>query len=359
MVGKCDILVAGTGTFGARIIFDIAVTAEKPVKVAIGGRNRARMDWLRLAANTRAAIFGRPASFSTIPIEWESAETVAEAVAACDPDVVVQAASVQSSSVIHKADSAWGRLVKHGGLSVTAVFQALLSARFGRAMRLAGNRGAFVNCCYPDVVNGILAAMKVPITCGVGNVAILSNMFEGDLGLRRSGTLKVLAHYQCLGPWRVPAGERGGTPARVWIDDKEIFDVYPRFAHLRLTPEPFIDISGCTAVPIIYALLGHRDLLGHAPAPEGLPGGYPVAVEDRVMALDLPTGLTRDDAVAWNRAFEEQSGTVVEDDGRVVYCGTMRSEFAKLSATLAEGFHVDDLETVCEDMVELRAKLGG
>ena len=77
----------------------------------------------------------------------------------------------------------------------------------------------------------------------------------------------------------------------------------------------------------------------------------------RTMTLTL--GLTRDDAVAWNRAFEEQSGTVVEDDGRVVYCGTMRSEFAKLSATLAEGFHVDDLETVCEDMVELRAKLGG
>lgn len=359
MADNCDILVAGTGTFGARIIFDIAVTAEKPVKVAIGGRNRSRMDWLCLAANARAAIFGRPASFSTLPIEWESAETVAEAIAASDPDVVVQAASVQSPSVIHTTDTAWGQLVKNGGLSVTAVFQALLSERAARAMLLTGNRGAFINCCYPDVVNGLLAAKKVPITCGVGNVAILSTMFEGDLGIRQSGSLKVLAHYQCLGPWRLPAAERGGTPARVWIDDKEIDDLYPRFAHLKLTPEPVIDISGCTTVPIVYALLGHRDLLGHAPAPEGLPGGYPVAVKDRVMTLDLPAGLGRDDAVAWNRAFEEESGLLVEDDGRVVYCGTMRSEFAKLSPALAEGFHVDDLETVYDAMVELRAKLGG
>ncbi len=41
---KCDVLVAGTGAFAARIIFDIAATTEKPVKVAIGGRNHARMD---------------------------------------------------------------------------------------------------------------------------------------------------------------------------------------------------------------------------------------------------------------------------------------------------------------------------
>ncbi|MDP6884594.1 MAG: hypothetical protein QF830_10690, partial [Rhodospirillales bacterium] len=85
---KCDILVTGTGAFGERIIFDIAVTAGKPVKVAIGGRNQARMEWLRLAANSRAAMFGRPAYFSTLPIKWGSAETVAEAVAASDPAVV-------------------------------------------------------------------------------------------------------------------------------------------------------------------------------------------------------------------------------------------------------------------------------
>ncbi len=359
MVDKCDILVAGTGTFGERIIFDIAVTADKPVKVAIGGRNRARMEWLCLAANSRAAIFGRPATFSTLPIEWGSAETIAEAVAASEPGVVVQAASVQSPSVIHTTDSAWGQLVKNGGLSVTAVFQTLLSERAARAMRLAGNQGAFINCCYPDVVNGILAAKKVPITCGVGNVAILANMFEGDLGIRQAGSLKVLAHYQCLGPWRLRATERSGTLARVWIDEEEISDLYERFAHLKLTPEPVIDISGCTAVPIIYALLGHYDLLGHAPAPAGLPGGYPIAIKDRVMDLNLPAGLNRDDAIAWNRAFEEQSGIVVESDGQVVYCGTMRSEFAKLSPALAAGFHVDDLETVYGEMVELRSKLGG
>ena len=221
MVDKCDVLVAGTGTFSARIIFDIAVTAEKPVKVAIGGRNRARIDWLCLAANARAAIFGRPASFSTLPIEWESAETVAEAVAACDPDVVVQAASVQSPSVIHTSDSAWGRLVKSGGLSVTAVFQALLSARAARAPCSWPATGAPSSTAVIRTwVNGMLAAKKVPITCGVGNVAILSSMFEGDLGIRQSGSLRVLAHYQCLGPWRLPAAERGGTPARVWIDDK-------------------------------------------------------------------------------------------------------------------------------------------
>ena len=55
MVEKCDVLVAGTGAFAARVVFDLAVGAEKPLKVAIGGRNPERMDWLRTAADARAA----------------------------------------------------------------------------------------------------------------------------------------------------------------------------------------------------------------------------------------------------------------------------------------------------------------
>lgn len=356
---KCDVLVAGTGAFAARIIFDIAATTEKPVKVAIGGRNHARMDWLRLAANARAAIFSRPASFTTLSIDWQTPATIAAAIAACDPDVVVQAASMQSPSAIHTGDSAWGRLVLEGGLGVTAVFQTLLSARAAEAMLLAGNRGAFVNCCYPDVVNGILAAKELPITCGVGNVAILAAMFEGDMGIRRPGVVRVLAHYQCLRPFRGPAAERTGTPPRVWVEGEEIDDVYERFSHLKLTLAPVIDISGCSGVPIILALAGHHDQLGHAPAPHGLSGGYPVVVKDRVLSLNLPVGVGRDEAVAWNRAFEKKNGLLAGDDGRVVYYGKMRSELAKHSAALAEGFFVDDLEAAHDEMVELRSKLGG
>ncbi len=359
MVEKCDVLVAGTGAFAARVAFDLAAGAEKPLKVAIGGRNQERMDWLRTAANARAAIFGCPVTFSIAPIKWETPESIAETIAAVAPSVIIQAATLQPPSVAHAGDSEWSRMVMSGGLSITSVFQALLSARTAEAMRVAGNKGAFINCCYADVANGIIAAKGLPMTCGVGNVAILATMFEGDLGIRQPGYVKVLAHHHNLGTWRGPAAERGGIPPRTWINGEEIDDVYACFAHLRLTRESAIDISGCTAVPVILALVGHHNQVCHVPGPDGLPGGYPVKIEGGALSLDLPDGVNRDEAIAWNLHFEEVNGLVVTDEGQVVCNGRLRTQLAAHSPELAKGFHVDDLEAAYVDLLELRRKLGG
>ena len=80
MAETCDILVTGTGSFAERLIFDIAITAEKPVTVAVSGRNEARMDWLSTAGNARAALFGHPVTVLARPVVWDSAETIAEVI---------------------------------------------------------------------------------------------------------------------------------------------------------------------------------------------------------------------------------------------------------------------------------------
>ncbi len=358
MAETCDILVIGTGAFGSRIIFDIATTTEAPVIVAIGGRDRERMDWLRLAANARAALQGRPARFFTVPIDFGTPESIAEAIGPTKARVIVQASSVQSSRVIHDPGSAWAQLVARAGLSTTAVFQALLSSRVGKALADVGNDGAFINCCYPDVANSLLEAMGIPVTCGSGNVSILASAFAGDLGIREQGRVRVLAHYACLAPWRGPAEERPGQPGpRVWIDGEEITDTYERFSHLQLTREPVIEISGFSGVPIILALAAGTELLSHAPGPRGLLGGYPIAVRGGAMELDLPEGLGRDEAIAWNRAFEERGGMLVDDSGQVAFTGMVKEEFARYSPDLAAGFNVADLEAVHDEMARLREKM--
>ncbi len=358
MTGKADILVTGTGNFAARIVFDIAATAARPITVAIAGRNRERREWLRLAANARAANFGRPASFVDLPVNFSSAETVAEAIGPVAPRVTVQAASVQSPGVGHASDTKWGAMILHGGLSVTVAFQALLSARCGQALQMLGGKGAFINCCFPDVGNGVLKAAGLPVTCGVGNVAILATIFAGDLGIREEGRLRVLAQHQNLGPWRGPPAERNSPPPRLWLDGDEMDDVYRRFAHLRLPRAPAIDISGSNGVPIILALATGGTCRSHAPGPEGLPGGYPVAVDRGVLSLDLPDGLTRDAAVAWNYAYEIENGVTVED-GRVRFHGKPYEGLKTVSPELAKGFPVTEIEAVSKEMETLRATLGG
>ncbi len=353
---RAEILIFGTGNFAGRIAFDLAATAAEPVTVLIAGRNRERLRWLQTAANARAATFNRPARFSSHGVDLSVANAASEAIAEAEPKVVVQAASFQTGAVISNQGNAWTRLVAEGGLSATAVLQAPLSIEVARAVKEAQPQAHFINCCFADVVNPLIAALDLPISCGVGNVAILANAFSGALGLR-SGQLKVLAHYQNLAPWRQPAEARTGRPARVWIADEEVADVYARFASLQLTREPAIEISGASGVPLMLAIAAGRDWVGHVPGPSGLPGGYPVKLHAGKLHLDLPSALTRAEAIAWNRRYEEESGLVITADGRTIYTGVLRERLAVLSPVLAEGFHVRDIADAYRAMHDLRSRL--
>ncbi len=352
---RADILIFGTGNFAGRIALDLAATASEPVTVAIAGRNRDRLDWLRTAGNARAALFGRPARFVSCEVDLSVPDAAATTLGAIAPKVVVQAASFQTGNVISHQDNAWTKLVAEGGLSATAVLQAPLSIEVARAVKAVRPQAYFINCCFPDVVNPLIAALDLPITCGVGNIAILSNAFAGVLA--DAGKLKVLAHYQNLAAWRQPPEARAGRSARVWIDDEEVADVYARVAGVRLTREPAIEISGPSGVPLMLAMAAGKDWRGHMPGPNGLPGGYPVKFSDGRLDLDLPPALARDEAIAWNLSYEEASGLVVGPDGWARYTGVLRERLADFSPAIAEGFHVRDLAEACHAMSDLRSRL--
>lgn len=356
MADKADIMVLGTGSFAARIVFDLAAAAARPATIVVAGRNTERLAWLRSAANARAVIFGRPATFISRTVDLLAPDAAAELIAAYRPSVLVQAASSQPASVISTQGDAWSKLVADGGLSTTAVFQARLSARVARAVKAVHPHCQFINCCFPDVANSMIAANDLPIACGVGNIAILSNAFAGELGRRDPGALRMIAHYQTIQPWRQPVAARKGPVPRVWLDGKEIPDVLHAFAGVRITPEPAVEISGASGVPLMLAMAEGSEWRGHVPGPRGLPGGYPVAYRNGNLVLDLPPGLTESEAVAWNAAFEEKNGLVIEG-GKVRYTGVLHDRLRAASPTLAEGFDVRDLETVYEEMTRLRATL--
>jgi hypothetical protein len=357
MTTESTILLTGTGAFAARILFDVAATATAPTRLVLAGRNRDRLQWLKVAAGARAAIFDTPVTVVARETDLLAKDAATELLEETTPNVVVQAASVQTSSVIAGSGDAWSRLVAEGGLSATAVFQAILSSRVAAAMTRLGSTAPLINCSFPDVVNGLIKALGHQVTCGMGNVAILSNVFAADRDLMDRSRIKVLAHYQNLGAWRRPAETRTGSAPRVWIDDEEIGDVFGTFRDVKLTPEPVIDISGASGVPMILALAEGRSWTGHVPGPYGLPGGYPVRLTDGVLSLNLPPSVSQEEAVAWNARFEEENGLVVGADRRARYTGILRERLAQHSPPLAEGFDVADLEEVHHSMQELRTKL--
>jgi hypothetical protein len=359
MTRRGCILLFGTGAFATRIACDIAATARHPIRLVLAGRNTERLAWLVTACNARAATFGTQVRAEAMAADLSDTEAARPVLEAAQPDVVVQAASVQTSSVIARSGDAWSRLVAEGGLSATAVFQALLSARVGRAMQAAAPRALLVNCCFPDVVNGMLAGLGLPVACGIGNVGILSSAFAGALGPDAAGRVKVLAHYQTIGAWRRPSAERAGyRPPRVWLDGAELPDVHARFAGVQLTPEPAIEVSGSAGVPLLVAMaVPGAEITSHAPGPLGLPGGYPVRWRGGALQLDLPPGLSQEEAVAWNQGFEARNGLLVSPEGQVTYSGPLHDRLRAVSSHLADGFALRDLEAVHAEMAALRDRL--
>ncbi|PTM43363.1 hypothetical protein [Bosea sp. 124] len=356
-MANCDILISGTGAFAARIAFDIAATASEPVEVVIAGRNRSRLNWLRTAANARSAMFKSKARFTAHAVDLLAAHASDGLLAATNPRILVQAASIQTSQVIAQSGNAWTRLVAEGGLSATAVFQALISSRVAAAITRGGKPVTLLNCSFPDVVNGMITAQGHDVACGMGNVAILSNVFAGSASVARDANIEVLAHYQNLAAWRQPPSSRSGRPPRVWIAGQEVADVFVRFADIQLTPEPVIEISGASGVPLILAMAAGRSWSGHVPGPGGLPGGYPVQLKDGELELDLPQAVARDEAIAWNASFERENGLSIAGDGTAVFNGPLRTELVRHVPALAQGFHIRDLEAVCLELLTLRDRL--
>jgi hypothetical protein len=125
MVASIDIVVFGTGSFAGRIVCDIAATAARPVTVAIAGRNRDRLRWLKVAGNARAAIFERPASFIEHPVDLDIPEAAEAAIAGLRPSVAVPPAgsvrprcSRRTSPYASRGRS--GRRVRNAASSIAA-----------------------------------------------------------------------------------------------------------------------------------------------------------------------------------------------------------------------------------------------
>jgi hypothetical protein len=118
-----------------------------------------------------------------------------------------------------------------------------------------------------------------------------------------------------------------------------------------------IDISGASGVTLMLAMAHGQEWTGHVPGPMGLPGGYPIALKDGRVGLDLPTGVDRQAAIQWNDRFEAENGLVVGTDGRVRYAGRLHDALQAESPDIAAGFAVADLEHVWQAMSTLRERM--
>jgi hypothetical protein len=349
------IAVVGSGALARTLGHSLAALApshpagrpDVPVTVTLLARNGDAVAELARSCRARAAVSGNGVSFMAEPLTDE-----VETLDRLRPDALVCCASAQSPYERAVAPSAWTSLIAEAGFGVTLPLQATLAVRLARAVARVSPGTRFVNGAFPDVVNPLLAALDLPVLCGIGNVSTIAACLRATLRLPAGDRLAVLGHHVHLAAPDDPDDE-----VRAWCGDTPLTDVTALLAADRALPRPELNaIAGHAAARLLLDLVTDTETRTNLPGPLGLPGGYPVRISAGAIALDLPAGITRTAAVDWNLRVGRRDGVRVVD-GRVEHPPAAAAAIAAHLPDIADGWPPSALDQVSDELTALRRRL--
>ncbi|MGW0564854.1 hypothetical protein ACWDZ4_30720 [Streptomyces sp. NPDC003016] len=325
------IMLLGMGDLSARVL-NMLLSDPATNRVVLAGRDAEAIRRRGNLALFTATNLGLHGTVDTVHVDLRDVDATADTLARVRPDIIFMGGSLQSWRVITALPK--------------AVFEDLDEAQFGpwlpmhltlnqllmRAVRDSGIDTKVVNAAFPDAVGPILDKVGLAPTIGVGNVAnIVPALTLGAAHLLDAHPSQVelrltaqhyFSHYvprfgdAGKGAYHLAATVQG-RPGTAELDHGVLF------AQLddRLKRIGGIDgqlLTASSAVRVLSGMATDSGVLAHAPAPDGLPGGYPVRIHRDGGALDLPEELGRDEAIRINEECQRADGIDrIDDDGTV------------------------------------------
>lgn len=338
--------IVGSGSLARSICHSLA-TGDTPIRVSVLARNGPAVEEIVRGCRIRAS-----AGRARVWFAGEVLRDPEEALNRLRPDVLVCAASAHSPYERVGNPSPWTQLVERGGFGVTLPLQAAIVSRLAAAIPVASPETLLVNGCFPDAVNPLLAAAGLRVHCGIGNVAALAAGLQTALELTNQHELAVLGHHAQLG-----APSPGVEGVRAWLGGVPITNTRSLLLRARALPRRELNaMSGYAAARMLTDLLSGKEIRTSLPGPLGLPGGYPVRLAGSSIALNLPPGVSRAEAIAWNTRAGLPDGVDVVG-GRVWYAPRAAAELERHLPEVAQGWPVSALDEVLAEFEALRRRL--
>ncbi|MFD3971218.1 hypothetical protein [Streptomyces cyaneofuscatus] len=358
------IMIVGMGDLSARVL-SMLLGDPATNRVVLAGRDT---DLIRKRANLAlftATNLGEHGTADTVHIDLRDVDATAETLARVRPDVIFMGASLQSWRVITALPK--------------DVFEELDEAQFGpwlpmhltlnhllmRAVRESGIQAPVVNAAFPDAVGPVLDKVGLAPAIGVGNVAnIVPALTWGaahllDLHPSQVQVRLTAQHYFSHYVPRFGDAGRGAyhlavtaadRPGEAEVDHGALFAQLDR----RLKRLGGVDgqlLTASSAVRVLRGLATDSGVAAHAPAPGGLPGGYPVRVHRGGGTLDLPEGLSRDEAVRINEDCQRADGIDrIDSDGTVHFTDREMSVMKRLLGYDCPSMKLGDAEGWADEL---------
>lgn len=324
------IMLIGLGDLGS-VTLELLARRPNVGRIVVGSRSVARTEARCNLARLGAMAQGRTPDIRFVPLDLTDRQATAETIAREQPDLIYSTATLQTWWLPGKLPPPQARRIHAAGFGVWLPVNLALTLKLMQAVRLANFTGPVLTAPFPDVVNPILDKLGLAPTCGVGNVDELVPKVRWLAARALAATpddLQVwLVAHHAFQPFAF--GQKQGDPPPHFLRvEWRGRDVTPEldaqdvlFAPYPLTGGPASHfLTAGSTVRLILALLADADTFLHAPAPNGLPGGYPVLAGRGVVRLaDIP-GLSAAQAVDINRQSHRFDGIErIEPDGTAVF----------------------------------------
>lgn len=328
---KPTVMLIGLGDLGS-VILEFLVREEGLGRIVCCDLNKEqgieRCNLARLSALAQ----GYTPSLSFVSLDINDKEAVIRVVKKEEPEIIMNAASMQTWWLPDLLPSEQAALIKSAGFGVWLPVHMTLTLKLMEALHEIDYKGITLTAPFPDVVNFILNCLHLAPTCGVGNldeiVPKVRLLAAERLGASLEKVRVLLVAHHALEPMVFGKTAEERPPYFLYIEHEgknvteEVRGDELLFAPYPLPPGPAIHFltAGSTA-RLIRALLSEKEVLMHAPGPKGLPGGYPIIASSKDIRVAPIEGLTIEEAIAINERSHRFDGIEsIENDGTVVFC---------------------------------------
>lgn len=354
------LLLFGAGSLAGEIARSLVAHAQRgatpALRITIAARSLVRAASVASVAGAHAQALGHSVEIRSIRHDWDDVRRTTELIDAEAPDLVLHAASLQSAPMLAAA-SRWSRFVGACGYGVTTPLQLICARHVQQAIAASRRRPDWVNACYPDLVNACLAIEGPPPLCGIGNVALIAQHVRVQLPAPREAVVQVIAGHAHVAQFQRPRTANEPLPD-VRIDGVRLAP--ERLAGLAPLPDgaALNAFNAAEAARLLWAMLSGQSIRSHAPAPNGLPGGYPIALDGRHIRIDLPPDVTLEEAITRNQAALLVDGAMIEGEC-VRFAPAVGAALRDAAPRLADGFAVRKAAEAANEMLQLRQRWQG
>lgn len=333
-MGKPRILLFGLGHLGG-VTLELLARQQWVGSIVASSRSADRGTSRCNLARLGAMAQGTSPEIEYLQLDLRHLERVAEAIHEVAPDLILSTASLQTWWLHELLPREAAARLSRAGFGAWLPIHLTLSLHLMRAVESAEYTGPVLTAPFPDVVNCILDKLGMAPTCGVGNIDEVVPKVRW-LSARRLQVpadeieVTLVAHHALQkAVFRSPeeAAPQAVPPFFLRIDHRgqEVTDDVDG-DELLLEPAPlpggpaWAFLTAGSVVRLVEAFLTSDETRLHAPAPGGLPGGYPVVIGKGSVRTRSLADLSLGEAIRINQRSHPFDGIhAIEADGTTVF----------------------------------------